>query len=264
MFLAAAQTTGFKVFAVLVKGLLLIKEIHLIFCTLIRYSPRGRYLLVNEKKQILVYDTIEYRLRFCFRRHSGLIRNFKFVESTRQVLSLSDAKDLFLWRVVDRGYTPNSEETEITGHTPTEHYEDYDYCSRLDLFVAVTKSKSFVLFGKKCSIFLAQFLSRGYSVNCLRIDRESEMILAGGSTGHIMLFSLIHVMELVLQRAQSEGLENHGTIGLVTELCSKLGFFENADQHHFGRNVKDEDGSLIHEKLVIFLYKSNNYLSRYI
>lgn len=233
MFLAVAHITGFKVFSILVEKLYPMREIHLIFCTLVRYTRRGRYLLTNVKNQVLVYETIDYRLIYCFRKHPCLIRQFLFVEDTREVISSSDAQDLFLWRVVDSECksSPYAQSGAVVyGHNSHELYSDFDYCAKLDLFLGATDSHSLVLYGDKCQVHLANFSSTNFNVSCLKIDRGSETILTGTKQGNLMLFSLVYMIHFLRQRFQSQENLKMSKIKILERLCMALGFFNEAGE----------------------------------
>ena len=231
MFIAVAHITGFKIFSILVQKLFPMREIHLIFCTLVRYTKRGRYLLTNVKNQILVYETVDYKLIYCFRKHPCLVKQFLFVEETREVVSASDAQDLFLWRVIDSDQKLGSSQNKspVYGHNSHEMYLDFDYCASLDLFLGCTESKTFVMYGDKCQVHLANFASDNFRVKCLKIDRGSEVLLAGTSQGSLVLFSLVHIFQILREKMSRMDSSNASRKKVLDQICTNLGFYDEAE-----------------------------------
>ena len=72
--IAVALFTGFKIFAILDDKLQLIKEVDLVWCSIVNYTSRARYLVANEKNNVCVFDTIHYNLVFVFKSHARLLK----------------------------------------------------------------------------------------------------------------------------------------------------------------------------------------------
>ena len=228
MFLAVAHITGFKVFSILVQKLFPMREIHLIFCTLVRYTKRGRYLLTNVKNQILVYETIDYKLIYCFQKHPCLVRQFIYIEETREVISSSDAHDLFLWRVIDSEVKDSSTYSNplVYGHNSHEAYTDFDYCPKIDLFLGSTKTGTFVLYGDKCQVHLANFKASSFHFTVLKMDRESEILFMGTSEGTLVLVSLVHIFQVLRQRLHRVEGVTPTRLKVFEDICKGLGFYD--------------------------------------
>jgi hypothetical protein len=275
MFLAVAHITGFKVFSILVQKLFPMREIHLIFCTLVRYTKRGRYLLTNVKNQILVYETIDYKLIYCFQKHPCLVRQFIYIEQTREVLSSSDANDLFLWRVVDSEVKESSSLSNpvVYGHNSNKPYIDFDYCPLLDLFLGCTEANTFVLYGDKCQAHLANFTTPLFQFTSLKLDRGSEMIFIGTSSGTLVVLSLVHIFQILRLRLHKIEEVTETRLKVLEDVCKKLGFYDDSEgQVKTGptpvdtqKNPNQEDLHAVHESdiidsnfNVVFIWKCNS------
>ena len=185
-------------------------------------------MLTNVKNHILVYETIDYKLVYCFRQHPCLVRQFLYIEETREVISSSDAQDLFLWQVIDsdKKTGKGNVKAHVYGHNSHEMYLDFDYCAALDLFLGCTISRTFVLYGDKCQVHLTNFCSPNFNVSCLKIDRGSDIILAGTTQGGILLFSLVHIFQVLQGKIPEKGGSRSK---VLKQICERLGFFEEIE-----------------------------------
>lgn len=101
-YLAIALFTGFKIYLILDEKLQLIKEVDLVWCSLINYTSRARYLVANEKNNICVFDTIHYNLVFVFKSHLRLLKNFIVLDDQYTVISYCNNGDLMMWNIIDK------------------------------------------------------------------------------------------------------------------------------------------------------------------
>jgi hypothetical protein len=154
-----------------------------------------------------------------------------FVDETREVISSSDAQDLFLWRVIDSDQKsgPTQANPIVYGHNSHEMYLDFDYCASLDLFIGCTISRTFVMYGDKCQVHLANFATNEFNVTCLKIDRGSDIILAGTTQGSLLLFSLVHVFQILRFKMSNMEAMNGSRLAILKHVCQTLGFFEEND-----------------------------------
>ena len=161
------------------------------------------------------------------------------------MISSSDAQDLFLWRVIDSDQKsgPSHANPIVYGHNSHEMYLDFDYCASLDLFIGCTISRTFVMYGDKCQVHLANFATSDFNVTCLKIDRGSDIILAGTIQGSLLLFSLVHVFQILRSRMMNMEDMNNSRLDILKHVCQTLGFFEENEEekmeYGFNSNIKE-------------------------
>ena len=80
----------------------MIKEVDLVWCSLVDYTSRARYLVTNEKNNICVFDTIHYNLVFVFKSHLRLIKKFITLDDQYTIISNCNNGDLMMWNVIDK------------------------------------------------------------------------------------------------------------------------------------------------------------------
>lgn len=194
MFVAAATFTGFKVFALLDDCLRLVRSVKLVWCTLVRYSKRARYLLVNEKSSVCIYDAIHYNLIQVFSGHSKLIKEIFILEDEYRVLSYCNERYLLFWEIQEKdepsGRVSKEKRDQIVvhRHTAKEDYHAFLYDEKHEYFIATSDSNNIIVYKDNCKEFMFRYVNPDYKILALAIDNQNQLLYAGTDKGVVKIY----------------------------------------------------------------------------
>ena len=194
MFVAVAAFTGFKIFALLDDSLRLMRAVRLVWCTIIRYSKRARYLLANEKASVCIYDTVHYNLINVFSGHTKLIKEIFVLEDEVRVLSYCNERQLLFWEIIDEeepsGRIENEKREQIVvhRHVAKEDYRAFVYDERHEYFIAATESNNLLVYKDNCREFFFRYINDEYKVLCLAMDNQNQLVYTGTDRGSVKIY----------------------------------------------------------------------------
>ena len=194
-FLAIAIFTGFQVFAILDDHLKLLKHVNLVWCTLIKYSKRAKYLLVNEKNRIYAFDTIHYNIVYFFAGHTILVKELIILEDELRVISFCNNNHLMLWEIIDKskptGYEENDTKNQVSvnKHIAKEHYSSFVYDEVHGFFIGTSPSNNFIVYTDACRKHLFTYNNPAYNVIGLEIDSASQLLYASTDQGSVKIYN---------------------------------------------------------------------------
>lgn len=219
--LALAMFTGFKVFLILDDKLQLAKEVDLVWCSIISYSSRGRYLVANEKNNLCVFDTIHYNLVFIFKLHQRLIKRFLILDDQFTIISYCNNGDLIMWTVLDKAKIiekvehEKKETLEIYKHQ-CSHYESFVYNQQLQFFIGINQDNQIVLYTNKCIQLSMVYNDESCQFLSLETDDKAGLLFVGTNRGSVRLYfqqtwqfapnELLETSELLFQEVRLSSL----------------------------------------------------------
>ena len=230
--LAISFFKGFKIYAILDKRLQFVKDVELVWCTIIRYSSRARYFLANEKNNVCVFDTIHYNLIFVFQGHTRLLRNFKVLDNQFSVVSYCNNGELMMWEIIDKekisekAETQKKEKVTVHKHREMNIYYDYVYCEKKKIFVGTNKERNLLFYGDSCKNLVLSYKCKNVEFLSLDVDNKNELLFCSTDNGCIRIFDL---NKIKFSSKKNKVVSNlpYQEIKITSSKLNKIFLFEN-------------------------------------
>ena len=231
--LAISFFKGFKIYAILDKKLQLVKDIELVWCTIIRYSSRARYFLANEKNNICVFDTIHYNLIFVFQGHTRLLRNFKILDTQFNVISYCNNGELMMWEIIDKQKisekveTQKKEKVTVHKHKELSIYYDYVYSEKKEMFIGTNKNSNLLFYDDFCKNLVFSYKCKNVEFLSLDFDNKNELLFCSTDNGCIRIFDLNKIRFNSYKKNTVVNNLPYQEIKITSSRLNKIFLFEN-------------------------------------
>lgn len=191
--IALAMFTGFKIFLILDDKIQLIKEVDLVWCSLINYSSRARYLVTNEKNNICVFDTIHYNLVFVFKSHMRLLKKLIILDDQYTIISYCNNGDLMMWQIIDKprvNEKVDNEKKEVLVVHKHQHssYLTFVYNQIQDYFIGISDDNSLMVYTDQCKKHVIKYRDDSCEFLALETDDKNGLLYCSTNKGTIRIY----------------------------------------------------------------------------
>jgi hypothetical protein len=154
-------------------------------CRQVKYTNGGHYLIVNERSNIIVFDTTYYDVLFVLDAHTSLIKDFVITEDDKTLISTCEGGFVYVWNLV---------KTEGNFQKEWQHrntmYNKILYDHENDLMYGCTGEKPVCIYGNLCKDKIAEFITESSDLDTRAavLSMKHQVLFTGTNKGTIKIF----------------------------------------------------------------------------